>query len=197
MCYNNVAFATSGKVTYGLAMMAMTKTEERRAAIVDRLADHVLAHGLVTANLRPLAKAAGTSDRMLLYYFSDKAEIIGATLQRISERMVVLLSARTAPQPLPLGELVAHLSSVVLDDLFWPYMCVWLELASRAGRGDPLYGPIAVQIGSGFLAWGEAQLASPDVTTRTRDAARLLVTIEGMVLVKAIGMGETVERSLR
>jgi AcrR family transcriptional regulator len=172
------------------------KTVARRAEIVDRLADHVLAHGLVAASLRPLAKAAGTSDRMLLYYFADKTEIIAATLQRIAERMVMLLSTRTAPEPLPLGDLITHLSSAVLDDQFWPYMCVWLELASRAGRGDALYGPIAIQIGSGFLAWGEAQLLSPDAETRTRDAARLLVTIEGMVLVKAIGMSETVERSL-
>ncbi len=172
------------------------KTDERRAAIVERLADHVLAHGLVAASLRPLAKAAGTSDRMLLYYFSDKDEIIAATLQRIAERMESVLSERTAREPLPLGELITQISSVVLNDQFWPYMCVWLELASRAGRGDPLYGPIAMQIGSGFLAWGEAQLASPDAAARARDAARLLVTIEGMVLVKALGMGETVERSL-
>ena len=174
----------------------INKTEARRAAIVERLADHVLAHGLVAASLRPLAKAAGTSDRMLLYYFSDKTEIIAATLQHIAERMVILLSTRTAPEPLPLGELITHLSSVVLVQQFWPYMCVWLELASRAGRSDPLYVPIAMQIGSGFLAWGEAQLTSPDSASRARDAARLLVTIEGMVLVKAIGMGDTVERSL-
>jgi AcrR family transcriptional regulator len=176
--------------------MAISKTEARRAEIVERLADHVLAHGLVAASLRPLAKAAGTSDRMLLYYFTDKTEIIAATLQHIAERMVLLLSARTSAQLLPLGELIAHLSSVVLDDQFWPYMCVWLELASRAGRGDPLYAPIAAQIGTGFLAWGEAQLASDDPTARARDAAKLLVTIEGMVLVKAIGMGEAVKLSL-
>ena len=176
--------------------MVISKTETRRAEIVERLADVVLADGLLAASLRPLAKAAGTSDRMLLYYFSDKTEIIAATLDRIAARMVALLSVRTAPEPLPLSQLITHLSSVVLDDQFWPYMCVWLELASRAGRGDPLYAPIAAQIGSGFLAWGASQLASPDGATRAKEAARLLVTIEGMVLVKAIGMGETVERSL-
>lgn len=175
--------------------MASSKTGDRRAAILERLADHVLAAGLVTASLRPLAKAAGTSDRMLLYYFNDKTEIIAATLALIAERMVTALAAHTAPKPLPLDGLIAHLSAIVLRPEFWPYMCVWLELASRAGRGDPLYVPIAAQIGEGFLGWGAMQLDAPDEKTRARDAARLLVVIEGMVLVKAIGLNDVVERS--
>ena len=56
--------------------------------------------------------------------------------------------------------------------------------------------PVAKAIGQGFLAWGEAQLAAEDEEARARDAARLLVAIEGMVLVRAIGLGDTVELSL-
>jgi AcrR family transcriptional regulator len=174
----------------------MSKGDERRIAIIDRLADHILAHGLVASSLRPLAKAAGTSDRMLLYYFADKAEIISATIARIAERMTVALAERTAPQPLPLNDLIAHLSAIVLQAEFWPYMCVWVELASRAAREDPLYVHIAAQIGEGFLGWGAMQLDAPDEETRARDAARLLVVIEGMVLVKAIGLNDVVERAL-
>jgi AcrR family transcriptional regulator len=176
--------------------MNMSKNDSKRAAIIDRLADHVLAEGLIAASLRPLAKAAGTSDRMLLYYFADKAEIINATLGCIAERMTIALAAETAPKPLPLNELIAHLSAIVLRPEFWPYMCVWLELASRAGRGDPNYAPVAAQIGEGFLAWGAMQLDAPDEEARARDAARLLVVIEGMVLVRAIGLNDVVERGM-
>jgi AcrR family transcriptional regulator len=175
--------------------MTLGKKEEKRASIVDRLADHVLAVGLIASSLRPLAKAAGTSDRMLLYYFADKAEIIGATLARIAERMTIALAEHTAPRPLALDGLIAHLSNIVLRPEFWPYMCVWLELASRAGRGDPIYTPIAEHIGQGFLGWGAMQLDSVDEAARARDAARLLVVIEGMVLVKAIGLSDVVERA--
>jgi AcrR family transcriptional regulator len=175
--------------------MTKSKSDEKRSMIIDRLADHILAHGLVASSLRPLAKAAGTSDRMLLYYFTDKAEIISATITRIAERMTASLLARTASQPLPLNDLIAHLSTIVLQAEFWPYMCVWVELASRAARGDPLYVPIAAQIGEGFLGWGAAQLDAPDEETRTHDAARLLVVIEGMVLVKAIGLNDVVSRA--
>lgn len=176
--------------------MDISKSDERRAVIIERLADHVLEHGLIAASLRPLAKAAGTSDRMLLYYFSDKAEIIGATLQRIAERMTLVLAERAAPKPLPLEPLSQQLAAMVLEDQFWPYMCVWLELASRAGRGDPLYVPIASAIGAGFLAWGEAQLDCADAETRARQAAQLLIRVEGAVMVKAIGMGDAVRNSL-
>jgi AcrR family transcriptional regulator len=175
-------------------MMQQDKTGARRAAIVERLADHVLAEGLIAANLRPLAKAAGTSDRMLLYYFTDKAALMAAILEHIADRMTDALASFTAPKPLPLPALTAHLSRVVLNDAFWPYMCVWLELAGRAGRGDPLYVPIARQIGEGFLAWGEMQLASADAQTRKRDGAKLLIAIEGMVMVRAIGLGDLIER---
>lgn len=176
--------------------MVQSGKNERRAAIIERLADHILAHGLVAASLRPLAKAAGTSDRMLLYYFEDKAEIIEGTLQHIAARMVAALAEFAAPEPATLDQLEQRLGKMVFEPRIWPFMCVWLELASRAARGDPLYAPIAAAIGRGFLQWGATQLLAPDDEIRARDAARLLVHVEGMVLVRAIGLRETAEASL-
>ena len=165
----------------------MTKSDDRRCLILDRLADHVLARGLIASSLRPLAKAAQTSDRMLLYYFADKAEIVAATLERVAARMVALLSAHAAPAPLPFDLLLPRIAGTLGDDAFWPYMRVWLEIASRAAGGDPFYWATGEAIGRGFLAWGGAQIAC-DETEREVQAARLLVMIEGMVLLKSIGL---------
>jgi len=167
----------------------MTRDPARRAALIERLTDHVLAQGLSSSSLRPLAAAAGTSDRMLLYYFRDKTELIGAVLENVAARMVVALTARIAPEPLPFDTLCAHLSAVLLADEFWPYMQLWLEIASLAARGDPVMLMVGEQIGRGFLAWGAVQLAGPP-DTRDADSARLLVTIEGLVLLKSIGMAD-------
>ena len=73
-------------------------------ALIEKLADHMLAHGLIGSSLRPLAKAAGTSDRMLLYYFRDKEELLAATSQLIAARMTMMLAARQAPD-LPIREI--------------------------------------------------------------------------------------------
>ena len=87
--------------------VGVIKPDTKRADIIERLTAYVLAQGLSASSLRPLAKAAGTSDRMLLYYFKDKAEIITAVLEQISAQLVEMVSAHTAAEPLP-AELAAE-----------------------------------------------------------------------------------------
>ncbi len=168
-------------------------SDEKRALILDKLADHVLAHGLSASSLRPLAKAAGTSDRMLLYYFTDKGALIAEVLQHIAARMVIAMEGAAAPQPLPLDVLLTRLSASLSDPGFAPYMRVFLEVASGAANGDATLARIGETIGRGFLDWGKAQLKSdtPDI-----DAARLMVTLEGTVFLRAIGMGDVCRTAL-
>jgi AcrR family transcriptional regulator len=120
----------------------VTKPDTKRADIIQRLTAYVLAQGLSASSLRPLAKAAGTSDRMLLYYFKDKAEIITAVLEQISAQLVEMVSAHTAAELLPLDALHRKLAGIVFEDALWPYMRIWLDVAARAamaariGRGQ-------------------------------------------------------------
>jgi AcrR family transcriptional regulator len=162
---------------------------DRQAQLLDQLADFVLANGLDAASLRPMAKAAGTSDRMLLYYFADKNALITAVLGHLAQRMVATLEAQRAPQPLPLDALRKELLAIVLAEDVWPFMRLWLEIAARAARGHALYRPLGEQIGRGFLAWAQGQLRSADPK---RDAATLLMTVEGAVLLKSLGLDDVV-----
>ena len=133
---------------------------------------------------------------MLLYYFPDKAALIAATLERISQRLMPLLEARVSPTPLPLDALRRDLLAFVLEDQMWPYMRLWLEIAAQAARGDVLLREVGGAMARGFLAWGAAQLDSPDAAARAIDAALLLATIEGMVLLKSVGLDEVCRTAL-
>jgi AcrR family transcriptional regulator len=164
---------------------------DRRDAILDRLADHVLAEGLAAASLRPLARAVGTSDRMLLYYFKDKAAIITAVIERVSTRLALLLAARRAARPLALDDLRRELLAILFADDLWPYMRLWLEIASMAAR-DPFYRQVGESIARGFLAWGAAQLDAATPAERAADAAKLLVMTEGAVLLRSVGLEDVV-----
>jgi len=159
--------------------------EHRRSALLDRIADYLLAEGLGAASLRPLAKAVGVSDRMLIYYFRDKNALFEAALGQIAARLTAALQAKAAPNPLPSPALRAHLAGLALGEALWPYMRLWLELASLAARGDPLCQSVGERLGRGFLHWIASQLESDDPEA---DAGRLLLELEGAVLLRSVGL---------
>jgi AcrR family transcriptional regulator len=111
----------------------MNIRNDRREAAIDRMADYVLSAGLAGATLRPLAAAAGTSDRMLLYYFADKDELLTAVLDRIAARLLSELEdAISIGPPRPFVMLLEQVWAVLGSESLKPYMNVWLDLASGA-----------------------------------------------------------------
>ena len=174
----------------------MTEAGDKRSQLIDQLADHVLAEGLLHASLRPLAKAVGTSDRMLLYYFKDKNELIEAVLDRITARITLILDQSSAPEPLPLDQLAPMLAQSMKSDLFWPYLRLWLEVAALSAGGDPLYQTCGERIGRGFVEWGASQLKVANEADRPRQAARLLVLVEGAVLLRSLGLEDIADQAL-
>ncbi len=170
----------------------MTRNPARKNELVQSLAEHVLAHGLGSASLRPLAAAVGTSDRMLLYYFPDKIALITAVLEEVAAQMTVLLDTQRGVEPVGVDVLEARIMPLVLDPLVWPFMQLWLEMAALAARGDETCTRVGEGIARGFIAWLDGQLAIASPTERARAALRLLITIEGAVLLKSLGLGEGV-----
>jgi AcrR family transcriptional regulator len=73
--------------------MARPVDPTRRADVLTRAADYVLERGLAGLSLRPLAKALGTSPRMLLYDFGSKEQLIQDVLAEIRRREESLLEA--------------------------------------------------------------------------------------------------------
>jgi AcrR family transcriptional regulator len=73
--------------------MARPVDPHRRAAVLAKAADYVLERGLAGLSLRPLAKALGTSPRMLLYDFESKERLIHEILAEIRRRETSLLEA--------------------------------------------------------------------------------------------------------
>lgn len=60
--------------------------QDRRAKLLDEVADYILSNGLAGLSLRPLAATIDTSPRMLLYFFGSKERLIAQTLARIRTR---------------------------------------------------------------------------------------------------------------
>jgi len=64
---------------------------ERKADVLNAMADYLLGRGVSEASLRPAASAVGTSPRMLLYHFRSKEQLVVAALQEVRRRETEML----------------------------------------------------------------------------------------------------------
>jgi AcrR family transcriptional regulator len=166
----------------------MSIRKDRREAAIERMADYVLSEGLAGATLRPLAAAAGTSDRMLLYYFTDKDELLTAILENIGDRLLGELSGSIAiAPPRSFARLLEEVWTVLGSARHRPYMNIWYDLASRAARNRQPFRQAAGVIADSYLAWVEERLAPESDGTRSGSASLFLATVQGMYLIDAVG----------
>lgn len=63
--------------------MSRTGNPKRPAELLDAIVKYLVEHGLADLSLRPLAKAVGSSPRVLLYYFGSKEKLVGEVLAEI------------------------------------------------------------------------------------------------------------------
>ncbi|TDU80555.1 TetR/AcrR family transcriptional regulator [Streptomyces sp. KS 21] len=71
--------------------MARTADQAKRDHLLRQVRAYVVENGLANLSLRPLAKALGTSDRMLLYYFGSKEQLVAQALDRDEGRPLLVL----------------------------------------------------------------------------------------------------------
>ncbi|HLI61432.1 MAG TPA: TetR/AcrR family transcriptional regulator [Solirubrobacteraceae bacterium] len=92
----------------------------RREQLLESAYGYVLQHGLTDLSLRPLAKAIGSSPRVLLYLFDSKDGLVHALLARARQDERRLLDELGAARPL---------------DLCTVARSIWEWLAARERRG--------------------------------------------------------------
>lgn len=161
----------------------MARVKPNKEDMLSALADHVLQHGLNTASLRPMAAAAGTSDRMLIYHFGNKDRLIGELLDYLANRMAQGLDLAIPPLRYDTEQaLVQDIVGLMRSDVFRPYIRVWLDIVSAAAQGSELHRNAGEGIVSIFLDW--LAVRHPNGKPGARFA---LTLIEGTLVMDAVG----------
>lgn len=171
-------------------ILVLADMEDRRAVLTEQLADYVLENGLANSSLRALAGAADTSDRMLLYYFPDKEAIVAEVLACLGDRLMAVLQAHMAPEPMPYAEIEPRMLAVLGSDELFPYLRLFLEIASGAACGDAFFREVGGALVNGFHQWVMEQIAGETDGERARDAVRLLAMADGMAVLKSVNFPE-------
>lgn len=168
-----------------------------RDSLLPPLMAHVLEHGLGQASLRPLAKAAGTSDRMLIYHFGSKAALVTDLLTHIAGVYAGILDTvlAAAPPAASRAELITRILAQNADPAMAPFMRLWWEIVAGAARGLPGFAPAAEAMVTKLLAWLAAQMPAGDPDP-AGGARFLLAAIEGAMMLGAVGHAHTAREGL-
>ncbi|GAA3655941.1 hypothetical protein GCM10022237_15000 [Nocardioides ginsengisoli] len=128
----------------------MIEGSERRRELAEAATDHVLEHGLIGLSLRPLAAALGTSDRMLLYHFSGKDDLVATLLHTSNERSIALL--RSLPPAASVRDAVLTLWAASTDGQLERCQRLYVEAAALGLLGQEPYAGIVRESNRAWLA---------------------------------------------
>lgn len=162
----------------------MVSKEDQRARAITLLSAGILKNGLSHTSLRQLAMMAGISDRMLLYYFKDKADVIMTAVSHIALDMTQRLDAAISNSPkLAPSDLITRALAVTQGVEMKPFMQLWIEIVAAASRGQQPYFDISRLISAGFVAWIKDRLQGEPSKAKDAQAAMIFAVIDGLALV--------------
>jgi len=132
-----------------------TASLQRPGELLDAIVDYLMAHGVAELSLRPLAKAVGSSPRVLLYYFGSKEELVVKALARMRERQrgtyEKMKAANFATPRDACRAIWNHLSAPESESLFRMFVEAY-ALALRHPRQFAEFLRAAIEDWLGFLA---------------------------------------------
>jgi len=166
---------------------------EIRQRLLAACTDHVLAHGLPD-RLAPLAVAAGTSERMLIYHFGTRDGLLREVLREARQRQVRAFTDLLRPRPdEPYRDTLEHAWRAMSGPQGQPYLRVFSPLHDAAG--EPLwpgFRRVATTDWLGPLEAGLASIGRPELATV------VLAVIRGLLMdLDATGDAERTDRAFR
>jgi AcrR family transcriptional regulator len=145
----------------------------RRDDLLDQVTDHVLEHGLIGLTLRPLAAAVGTSDRMLLYHFGSRDELVTAVVTRTEDRAVAAIDA--LPTAAGVRAAVEVLWSAYQRDPLYGCASIYVQAAATGLIGQEPYRSSVREANQKWVAALRAYLVRCGVPEQRADRVVTLV----------------------
>lgn len=147
--------------------------------VAGAIADYLIENGLTDSGIRSLAKAAGISDRMLIYYFDNKEAAIAAALEFIAATLAKQLEAVIPSTSMSGPDLLEQLTVAGKSAAFRPVIRLWFELVGMAVRGEQPYRDSVRQMASNWQLWITFKLRNGS----KHQAADIFAQLEGRLML--------------
>lgn len=150
-----------------------------KPALLEKVLAYLLEHGLHDLSLRPLAKAAGTTARMLIYHFGSKEQLLVGALELAQREQLRVLSDFPAPQAK--AEELKRLWEWFTSDELEPFVRLVIMAEIQGLNGRTVYTSFAEQTLDQWTSFMQGRLACASPTARL-----VMTTFTGLLLDKVI-----------
>lgn len=160
--------------------------------------DAALDGGLSRLTFGRLASRLNISDRMVVYYFPTKDDLVTSVLAVVGNQLQHVLAAAFSSPMNDHRALVAAAWPVVAQPECDPLFGLYFEAIGQATAGLEPYKSVAAQLVEGWLEWLGGFVVG-DSEYRRAEAAAAVALLDGLLLMRLLGgsdLADTASTSL-
>jgi AcrR family transcriptional regulator len=145
-----------------------------------------LADGLGALTFSRVATEVGTSDRMVVYYFPTKADLVVGVVTAFGAELQATLETAFGPDRLAADELMRRAWPALNSGDAATMFDRFFEILGLAIAGQAPYNDLATALLNGWIDWLTDRVDAPTQAQRRAIAASVVARIDGLLLVQRI-----------
>lgn len=165
-----------------------------RDEILDGALHTALAEGLSQLTFGRLARRLGVSDRVIVYYFPSKTELIVSVLTLLAGRLQAVLALAFTQSASDHVELARAAWPVLATDEIDPIFGLYFEAIGQATAGIEPFAGLAGQLLEGWIIWLTGFFDGEE-SRRRAEAEATLALLDGLLLMRQLAGGAAADRA--
>jgi AcrR family transcriptional regulator len=167
-----------------------------KADILEGAMSVAFADGLSQLTFGRIAKRLGISDRIVVYYFPTKDDLIGEVLYAMGAELQATLSPTFSAPVVDHRELVRTAWPILARSNADPIFALFFEAGGLAATGREPFRSLVPQLVEAWIDWAAEFISGPR-TRRRAEAEAAIAMLDGLLLLRQLAGAETADRAAR
>jgi AcrR family transcriptional regulator len=152
--------------------------------------------GLSQLTFGRVASGLGISDRIVVYYFPTKDDLVGEVLVAIGAQLQATLAPSFSSPATDHLELVLTAWPILAQPAADPVFALFFEAGGLAAVGREPYRTLVPQLIDGWITWASTFISGAPARRRS-EAEAAIATIDGLLLLRQLAGPDAAERAAR
>ncbi|MCU1393477.1 MAG: putative TetR family transcriptional regulator [Ilumatobacteraceae bacterium] len=152
--------------------------------------------GLSGLSFGKVAARLGTSDRIVVYYFPSKDDLIGAVLGALGARLQETLAPTLTSKAADHVALVRAAWPIVAHPTADPVFALFFEALGLAASGREPYKRLVPALVTGWIDWASGYITG-SVARRRAEAEGAIAVLDGLLLLRQLAGPDAADRAAR